>query len=460
MPSLKQTRLIFLLLFLLSAAMRVALALVNREANDDHMEVVELTLTRGAWAERDDCWECFQPKLYYALVIAVLRAADLYPGYHTDVLTVAAQLLNAAFGIALVGTAWLFLERFPSQNNLLKIFAFALTAFNPKMIGSNAQATNDTLAILLAAPAIYFALAFFEEEKPMYLAACALFAGLGFSAKSNALVTAGAIFLSLLFRAYSLRKREASAAALMFAVAVILLAALNPLGQYAENYRKYGSIVVMNRGIQRHNFPSFFEKTYVERPGIVSIADGFFTFKYFDLLRTPRLTNGLTDYPAHRTSFWTQIFAYAHSVHFDDWPPSWSSTGEEFFALTRAIFVFALLPSGMILFGAARNLARLFSAFWNKRAPRDWGLLAVSFWAHVAFLMLYAAMYRDFSLMKTIFIYPALLSFSAFFIETGELLAARKGCTFFLTAAVFALVLLYCADVLSLTVHLGSLLAA
>jgi hypothetical protein len=462
MSPIKRTRLIFLLIFIFSAALRIALATVNREANDNHIQVVALMLQNHRLVERDECWECFQPKLYYALVILLIRAGDLYPGYLSDGMIVAAQMLNAALGILLIGVVWLFLEALPVPNDLLKISAFALTAFNPKMIGTNAQASNDTLAILLSVLAIYSALLFLRREKTVYLVACIVYIALGLVTKTNALVTTSAIMLSLLVKTYTLRQRWMTLATTGFLLSILFLAAINPLGQYQVNYQKYGSPVTMNRGIHAHRPPFIFEKTYIERPGIVSIADGYFTFKYFDLLKHPRLTNGVTDYPAHRTSFWTLLFAHGHSVHFDNWPPTWAASGADDFPLTRAILLLALFPSLMILLGAGMSLWEFLSALLKRSADAlremDYGLLAVSFWSYIAFLILYSMLYRDFSLIKTIYAYPALLSFVFFFIQAGKTFAAKKWFNIPLALITAVLVLLYIIDITSMTVQLYSVL--
>jgi hypothetical protein len=457
------TRLLFFAIFILSASLRIALAVVNREANDDHMQVIQLALETNRLPLREDCWECFQPKLYYVMVTTFVHAAGIYSGAITPEIIVTAQIVNALMGIILMAVAWIFLESVPVQNNSLKVAAFALTAFNPKLIAINAQASNDTLAILLATLAMYSALLFLRKEKISYLVACIVFISLGLAAKTNLLVMAAAIMVAFLVKAYFSRQRSMLVAATVFLSSVFIFSFINPLTQYRVNLREYGSVVTMNRGIARHPFPSFFTKTYFERPGITSIADGFFTFKYINLLEYPRMTNGMSDYPDHRTSLWTHLFAYAHSVHFDNWPQSWESSGSEYFTLTRAIFILALPPSILILIGAGMNLFKFFAALFKRSnallRATDYGLFDAAFWGHIAFLILYSMMYRDFSLMKTIYIYPALLSFLIAFIQSGNmLLKSNKWFTTSLASIAAILVALYITDVAALVIHLRSLL--
>ena len=60
--------------------------------------------------------------------------------------------------------------------------------------------------------------------------------------------------------------------------------------------------------------PHLIEKTNPTRPGLTSVVDGLLTFRYVDLLRHPRNTQGRRVYPRHRTSVWTQVYARTHSI--------------------------------------------------------------------------------------------------------------------------------------------------
>ena len=216
--------------------------------------------------------------------------------------------------------------------------------------------------------------------------------------------------------------------------------------------------------MDRQPFPNFFEKTEVARPGIVSIYDGLFTFKFIDLLKHPIIDNG-SDYSANRTSLWTQLYARANSVHFDNWPESWFTTGEVGFNLSRAIYILALLPTLLLLVGAAMEIF-LFLKSLIKRDPAlavetHFGLTAVTFIGFVLFIILYALEYRDFSVMKAIFIYPAMITFPLLFVRAGESLIARLTERFRWIRTGFAiwmvaLFVFYSADIITMTALLYS----
>jgi hypothetical protein len=250
--------------------------------------------------------------------------------------------------------------------------------------------------------------------------------------------------------------------ACLFGVVTLVLSVLNPLNQYISNYREYGAPILLN--IDKPPFPHFFEQTSAYRPGILSLQDGIFTFKFIDLLRHPRIENG-DIYPANRTSLWTQLYGRANSVHFDNWPPTWSSTGEHGFALSRAIYILALLPTVLLLIGAAMEIF-LFLKGLIKRDPQlagatHFGLTALTFTGFMFFIILYALEYRDFSVMKAIFLYPAMLTFPLLFFRAGEMVSAHltKRAGWVLAGFgiwMVALFILYSADIVTMIALLYS----
>jgi hypothetical protein len=454
---------IFFVIFLLSTILRFMLAAVNRESNDDHLEVVRMIMEEKRLPGINDCLECFHPKLFHYGLALIFQAAGIDIKNITSQ-TILAQLLNAFLGTVLILIIWIFFQALPIENGSLKLIAFALAAFNPNLIGINAQATNDTLAILFATLAIYSTWLFLRQERGILLLAGILFISLGIATKTNIFVTAFAILITLLVKAFVKKQSLMLYTAALFLPSVLTLSFLNPLTQYLTNYQNFGSAVGMNK--PKQPFPAFFEKSYVVRPGIVSIQDGIFTFKFISLMKQPRLTNNAEGYPAHRTSLWTQIYAHANSVHFDNWPISWSTRGNEIFPLTRAIYVLALLPFAMLLLGAGLSLAEFLRALFRNLPDSlykvDYGLFDVLFWGHVAFIILYVLQFRDFSMMKAIFVYPALLAFLVFFIKSGNavqrVLNENKWFIATLSSVVTALVTLYSIDIYTLSKHLYSLL--
>ena len=425
--------------------------------------VIQLILKTNRLPEKADCWECYQPKLFHYTSAEFLRLTGL-ENTNMGAMILAVELVNTVAGLITLLVIGLFLQRLPGKNGLLKVLAFGLLALNPSLIGINSQATNDTFAILFSTLALYTTYAFLQKKKPVTFLLILLFAVLGISSKTNVWITAIAIFLALLIQGWTEKQSRARSVriACLFGLATMLLSILNPLNQYITNVREYGSPILLN--IERQPLPHFFKQTTAYRPGILSIQDGIFTFKFIDLLRHPRIEGGDV-YPPNRTSLWTQIYGHAYSVHFDNWPESWSTSGEQGFALSRSIYVLALLPTLLLLIGAAMEIFLAMKSL-IKRDPQlaeatHFGLTALTFTGFMLFIILYTMEYRDFSVMKAIFLYPAMLTFPLLFVRAGEMFRAfltkragwvRAGFGIWMVA----LFILYSADIVTMIALLYS----
>ena len=145
----------------------------------------------------------------------------------------------------------------------------------------------------------------------------------------------------------------------------VVAAACWTLGPYGSHYRQSGSAFVTNQPASP--LPHLIEKTNPTRPGLTSVVEGLLTFRYVDLLRHPRNTQGRRVYPRHRTSVWTQVYARTHSIHFDAWPPAWASSHPPVLNLTRVIFVLALLPKALVLTGIVLMVVRAWPQVTHPR---------------------------------------------------------------------------------------------
>jgi hypothetical protein len=425
----RKTLSLILLIFLLSAGLRLGLVLFNRESNDNHFEVIQLILKTNRLPEKADCWECYQPKLFHYASAAFLRLTGLEktnPGS----MILAVELLNYTAGLITLLVIGLFLYRLPGENGFLRVIIFGIVALNPGLIGINSQATNDTFAILFSTLALYFTYAFLLKKRPITLLMMLLFVVLGICSKTNVWITAIAILLALLIQAWVKNQNRARRLLIagLFGAATVLVSLLNPLNQYIPNNREYGSPILLN--IDKQPWPHFFKQTSSLRPGIRSIQDGILTFKFSDLLRYPRIDHA-NSYSPNRTSLWAQIYGRANSVHFPNWPESWATIGDQGFALSRAIFLLALLPTLLLLAGFFTEIYLTIKSIIKRDQSTAeatyFGLTALACTGFVLFIILYSVEYRDFSVMKEIFLYPAMLPFALLFLRAGEWMIARLG---------------------------------
>jgi Dolichyl-phosphate-mannose-protein mannosyltransferase len=460
-----------LLVFGCGILLRVTLALVNLEANDDHIGTIRIIADENRIPDKNESAEAFQPKLYYMIVAAIWK---IIPIQSLPIRIRIAQLVSCAAGILTLVLALRFFMANPNVSTKAGFFSFSLLALNPDLIAINAQATNDSFVILFGSLALYFGYLFFETHQVkdfVWMTTSVILAGLS---KGNGLVVfvvilavLGIAFLQKPHTSCLTRGRTILYGSIFLAS---FFAVVPKLGSYWGNYRLYGSPFVTNWSPRP--LPNIFLKTAVRRPGVRSMAESLLTFPFFDMLRTPVITDDKYSYPQHRTSIWSQLYGRTHFVHFSAWPPSWRLPTDPHWEwltrvvwhLGRLIFICALFPTILLLtavFKEIRSAASQCIADSHKRIDiqlRDW-LLYFAVFGYIAFIVIYSLRHQDFSFMKAIFIFPGLLGFLMLFARECNRFYAwcdQKRAVRISADAVFVLLLiLYTADVLILIGQLG-----
>jgi len=462
------------LVFVCAVLLRVVLSLVNTESNDNHLEVIRIMAYENRIPVRNEAHEAFQPKLYHATVAAFLKLVS------SDAIwlqVVIAQLVSCAAGVLTLIVAYRFMDELKVTEKV-RFLSFSLLALNPDLIGINAQATNDSFVILFVSLALYFGFHFFQRQRTGDLCGMLISAVLAGISKGNGLVVFIAIlvvfgiaFYQTQAGSYWTARRMGFCCSIFF---VSYLSLVPVLGPYLDHYRHYGSPFVINSDDVPVPFPHFFEKSYSKwsRPGVVSVSDAIFTFRFADLLRNPVISNTFDNYPRHRTSLWSQLYGRAHFAHFDNWPPSWQlptggwpwGTWFRPFVLNigRLILLCALLPTALLVIGLFRKIIDAASFLKGVEMPNS-GLsdllLIVTAVGYIAFVIMYALQYRDFSYMKAIFVFPAFFAFVSIF--AGECEGFYKWCfnkrvvRKSVDVMFMALLILYVADVAALIAPLA-----
>src|SRR5215510_8593871 len=227
------------------ALLRVSLALVNSQANDRHMNVIEIMAYENRIPLPHEDREAFQPKLYHGTVAALLK---IVPRQATRLHILIAQLLSCVAGLWTLLLAHRFLMSEVEASEKVRFIAFSLLAVNPVLIGINAQATNDSFVILFGSLAFYFGWHFFQSQRSndfCWMSVSAVLAGLS---KANGLV----IFIAILavftigvFRSQGSLSRS-TAALYGFVFLAGYLAVVPAVGPYWKFYHLYGSPFVTN----------------------------------------------------------------------------------------------------------------------------------------------------------------------------------------------------------------------
>jgi len=397
-------------IFIAAGSLRVWLAILNREANDNHHEVMQLLMSGLRNLNMSDCHECFHPKLYYVICVGLFKLFQLHDPNTQIVL---AQMLNVTAGLTTLGFVWTELVRH-SRDRWNLYAAFALVALNPRLIGINCQASNDSFAILFSTMAIVFALRTLRTNRPLDGLATCISLALAVLVKGTSWPAAVAVVMLFMTRALSMREWRLRYGAVGVATVAMCLAGVQFGGYDFGSYEEYAHL---GKGEPLH----LVEQTYVGRPGVVSVVDSYMSFRLIGLIRQPTITNGTEIDPRHRTSLWSQLYGRAHFIHFDNWPHSWRALGWITPRIGRLAMLLGLPSLGCLLLGvwvSCRDLHRGFKdggVRYLGRGERYYPLL-VGF-GYIAFIVLFSYNYRDFASMKVIYILPGLVAFASLFLR-------------------------------------------
>jgi hypothetical protein len=456
LPISRRYKILALIIFFLSVGLRLGMVSFNREANDDHMQVISFIIKSGTLPDKSNCWECYQPKLFHYTAAKILQITGADRLSQNNMI-LAVELINFLAGLITVATVEALIRRTPIKSETLKLLGFGLIALNPGLIGINSQATNDTFVILFSALALFCTVLFLQKQKVGTFLLIVLFSLLCISSKSNGWVTPIAITLALLIKAWVEKKHvRLWLAGFLFIAATLVISIINPFNQYIHNTQNFGSPFLIN--VSRKPMP-YFHWLSPKVCGIRSIMDGYGTFKFVSLLQHPRLEYSGTR-PANCTSLWAVLYGEGNSTYFNNFPPTWSTTGNQGFALSRAIFILALLPTILVLLGAALEMGLFVKSIFKRdtamAAASHYGLPLAASIGYILFLCLYLLLYTNLAMMKIIFIYPALiLTFPLFFMRAVEFIEAKLKNRFGWVRTVFAvwmvtLLILYAADIISM----------
>jgi hypothetical protein len=305
----------------------------------------------------------------------------------------------------------------------VRSWALALLCCSAPLAGISVQATNDTFAILFASLALLLTaqLARIAPPAPLPLANVALLSGaciLAALSKGSGLVVFAAIMALFVWRTLTRIAHTDERGPNLAALAILCLPffALVPLaGQYVETYRASGTPLALNvsknapPGLCAPVMPT--EIGALDRPGVLSVCDGFFTFKLGEILRQPYVNGAPNDFTGARTSVWTQLYARSYFLFFEQWPARWSGTQPQIVALGRATLSLGLLPTAIALAGFVPGLASF--ATERRLAVRVWsesGALVVPGLAMLAGFVALNYQYRDYASMKAIYLFPVIFS--------------------------------------------------
>ena len=264
----------------------------------------------------------------------------------------------------------------------------------------------------------------------------------------------------MLFRSRLFLLPWKKSAAYLVVFIIIFLTAVPYLGQYWYSYKKYGSLsLIGNRWIGHP--PRLFKDVYHGKTMTPSLVSLYGTFRILDLIKNPTDTRG-KEYHRHQTSLWSQLYGYTHFIYFYMHPGYWKTYNPILINAGRGIFVLALLPTGLFLFGVFNSLRKWLRTLLGKGSlfivqTSDW-IFDVFLFAYFIGIIGYTFLYQGFFAMKAIYVFPALLAATALFSQGLESLFSHQCCNksvrITVQAAFGALFSLYSFSIVSLIIKL------
>lgn len=362
---------------------RLGVWLVNPPDNsyDDHLEVVAYYATEKHRPPIDDCWQCYQPPLYYILAAAVLKSSHAL--FANDwVAWKSVQLIGTLASILTLIVCWRILERLCGD---VAPLALSAVAFLPRDLYTCAAISNDSLLVLWVTLSIWGFVSFCQTKRPgdRRRAMICLAFGAVFAAwtKQSGLII-GVLPLWLIVGAAHRRLTKQTAGSLTRCEALVFVAVMF-LMPMDEGWRS----------LEAHRFMAsnqdlLGEPVYQEPGKLTEVS--FVDFRLPQLLVEPRLSSRTV------SSFWTELFA---RVYFDYEPRYLPSTATTRW-LARALYLVGLVLGVILLVGAIRSLALKH----DRAIYRAMLMILVGF---VLAPLIQTLRFPYFSSMKAVFVLPA-----------------------------------------------------
>jgi hypothetical protein len=287
-------------------ALRVWLGLMlpPQFAYDDHYPPIQIIAHEHRLPRPDECWECYQPPMYYIVAASTYAAAETIASVlgsaAADVTSAArksVQLLSVASGCLTLLICLAIVRRSGIGAGWTEPIALGAVAFLPQHIYMSVMATNDALTYLIASLAIWATLRAQAAHWPLHSTALAgALAGATILCKGYGLITAVAIVAVGTFFIWRGRSR-------------LEPTATHRWPRFFASVALVGSCAAVGSGATVRNFalyrtPLGFSESamHTQPPGSIAKLD-FLSFRFVDLLHRPWV------HVSHLSSVWTELYA-------------------------------------------------------------------------------------------------------------------------------------------------------
>jgi hypothetical protein len=193
--------------FLLAAAVVVGAATrlpydLREHDTGSHLAYIHLVMRDHTVPRSDDCWECYQPPLYYVVAAALLTVTRSalppekpQPGADSRGARVL-QTFGAACGVGTV-LFWLLTVRLLLPGRYERLIASAFVTFWPTLVIHACRIGNDALFVLFASLSLWQLVAWRRSQRTRAIVVAAFAAGLSAETKLTGLVVVLVVGTSL-----------------------------------------------------------------------------------------------------------------------------------------------------------------------------------------------------------------------------------------------------------------------
>lgn len=259
---------------------------------DDHLEVIKIYSDDFSRPAPFQCWECYQPPLYYYIGASTFNLTKLLGG-SSEVCWKIVQAINPLLSILILIIAYQILQlfRLPQLSTAITLsFIIAL----PRDIFTSAMIGNDYILVFFAILSFYLFLKTVNALKNKssswrWITLLTVAATLGSLSKQHGLLLH--LFLAATFL---LLCRKTNRKKLLWAMPIILIGMLISLSEEAWKYCETGQFLVSNQ--------HYFDYAKNQFPGSLDKVE-FFSFRIFKLYQDPFISENTS------ASFFTELFA-------------------------------------------------------------------------------------------------------------------------------------------------------
>lgn len=269
-------------------------------AYDDHLEVINIYAQDFNRPHPFQCWECYQPPLYYYIGAAVYNTAKHF-GVSQENSWKVVQGINPFLSIILLILAYQILTFFKLQNQSIALVLSFLVIL-PRDIFTAVMIGNDYLLVFCTITSLYLFLKILDALKSresflLKFGALIFVSFLGSLTKQHGLLLyllPCAIVLLLFKKDYQ--------KTFYWAILILVVGSLFSLSEELWKYSKTGILLVSNQ--------DYFDYAKDQFPGALDKIE-FFTFRIVSLYNEPFISESTS------ASFFTELFA--RTFHDYEW---------------------------------------------------------------------------------------------------------------------------------------------